>query len=322
MIQLASRAASGLFGCLIGLMSGIAVADDGFALLHKMAQNSRNLTYSGTFVYRSGARTETSRIAHTQIDGRELEHIEVLDGSPREIIRDGNDVKCFLPDEKLLIIERRPRPRGFPGILPAGLGSLPEHYTIRIGGHARVAGEDGRAIILDPLDNLRYRHELWMDTASGLLLKAAMLSPGGDVLESFAFTQVKVGGVLDSGALKPRFDLDRVRVQQVKTSELKADELDWAFRTVLPGFRKVSTLKREASPTQPERLHVVFTDGLASISVFIEAGAGADGAVETSSLGAVNVYQRQVNSHRLLVMGEVPAIAVKRLADGIERRRK
>jgi len=321
-IRFALHALSGLIGCLFVLASGSAVADDGFALLHKMAQNSRNLTYTGTFVYRSGTRTETSRIAHTQVDGRELEHIEVLDGSPREVIRDGNDVKCFLPDEKLLIVERRPRPRGFPGILPAGLGSLPEHYAIRIGGNARVAGEDGRVIVLEPLDNLRYRHELLMDTVSGLLLKAAMIAPSGDVLESFAFTQVKVGGVLDSGALKPRFDPDRVRVQQVKTSELKADELDWVFRASLPGFRKVSTLKREASPTQPARLHVVFTDGLASISVFIEAGTGTEGDVETSSLGAVNVYRRQMHSHRLLVMGEVPAIAVKRLADGIERRRK
>jgi len=299
-----------------------ALAEDGLALLQRIAQASRQLTYSGTFVYRSGDKVDASRIAHSLSNGRELERIEALDGSPREVLRAGSEVKCFFPEEKLVIIENRSSQRGFPALLPAGLGSLPEHYAIRSGGQARVAGMNSRAVLLEPRDALRFGHEFWMDAASGLLLKANLVGERGETLESFAFTQVTIGGPLEQGALKPRFDSERVRVQQVRATEVKPDDMGWNFRTMLPGFRRVATMKRQTAPENPESLHVVFSDGLASISVFIEPGGSGGEAEAVSNVGPVNVYRRQVGEHRLVVMGEVPALAVKRLGDGIERRRK
>lgn len=299
-----------------------ALADDGLALLQRIAQGSRQLTYSGTFVYRSGGKVDTSRIAHSLTDGLEVERIEALDGSPREVLRAGSEVKCFFPEEKLVIVENRSSQRGFPALLPAGLGSLPEHYAIRSGGSGRVAGVKSRAVLLQPRDDLRYGHELWMDAASGLLLKANLVGERGETLESFAFTEVKIGGPLEREALKPHFDSERVRVQQVRSTEMKPDDIGWTFRTLLPGFRKVATMKRQTAPESPESLHVVFSDGLASISVFIEPGGSAGETETVSTAGPVSVYRRQLGEHRLVVMGEVPALAVKRLGDGIERRRK
>jgi sigma-E factor negative regulatory protein RseB len=314
----------GFSAILLGpmLLASPALADDGLALLERIAQGSQQLTYSGTFVYRSAGKVDSSRIAHSASNGLEVERIEALDGSPREVLRAGSEVKCFFPEEMLLIIENRSSQRGFPTLLPAGLGSLPEHYAIRSGGQGRVAGMKSRAVILEPRDDLRYGHEFWMDAASGVLLKANLLGERGETLESFAFTQIKIGGPLEQGALKPRFDSQRVRVQQVRATEVKPEEMGWTFRTLLPGFRKVAAMKRQTSPENPESLHVVFSDGLASISVFIESG-GSAGETETMSVvGPVNVYRRQVGEHRLVVMGEVPALAVRRLGDGIEQRRK
>ena len=91
-----------------------------------------------------GQRVDTSRIAHSVKDGVEIERIEALDGSPREVLRSGSEVKCFFPDEKLLIVENRASQRGFPALLPTGLGSLPEYYMIRENGTARVAGVQSR----------------------------------------------------------------------------------------------------------------------------------------------------------------------------------
>lgn len=304
------------------LLATPALAEDGLALLQRIAQGSRQLTYSGTFVYRSGGKVDSSRIAHSVSDGLEVERIETLDGSPREVLRAGGEVKCFFPEEKLLIVENRASQRGFPTLLPAGLGGLPEHYAIRSGGQGRVAGIKSRAVLLEPRDAFRYGHEFWMDAASGLLLKANLLGERGETLESFAFIQVKIGGPLEQGALQPRFHSERVRVQQVRATEMKPDDMDWTFRTLLPGFRKVAAMKRQTAPENPESLHVVFSDGLASISVFIEPGGSADEAEAMSMVGPVNVYRRQLGDHRLVVMGEVPALAVKRLGDGIERRRK
>ncbi len=303
----------------------VALAEDGLALLHRIAQGSRQLTYSGVFVYRSGGRVDTSRIAHSVSDGVEVERIEALDGSPREVSRAGSEVKCFFPEEKLLIIESRPSQRGFPSLLPAGLGSLPEHYAIHGGNTGRVAGLTSRAVLLKPRDEWRYGHELWMDAGSGLLLKATLLGAGGEALESFAFTHVKIGGPLEFGALKPSYDMERVRVQQARTTDLRPEEMGWTFRTLLPGFRKVAAMKRQTgaeSSGSSASLHVVFSDGLATISVFIEPGGPAGEQEATATLGPVNVFRRQVDEHRVVVMGEVPAIAVRRIGEGIERRRK
>jgi sigma-E factor negative regulatory protein RseB len=313
-----------VFGVLLcpALLATPALADDGLVLLQRIAQGSRQLTYSGTFVYRSGGKVDSSRIAHSASNGLEVERIEALDGSPREVLRAGSEVKCFFPEEKLLIIENRSSKRGFPTLLPAGLGGLPEHYAIRGGGHGRIAGVKSRAVLLEPRDELRYGHEFWMDDASGLLLKASLLGERGETLESFAFTQVKIGGPLEQGALKPRFDSERVRVQQVRATEVKPEDMGWAFRTVLPGFRKVAAMKRQTESGNPESLHVVFSDGLASISVFIEPGGSAGEADTMTTVGPVSVYRRHLGDHRLVVMGEVPALAVRRLGDGIERRRK
>ena len=301
---------------------GPALAEDGLALLQRIAQGSRQLTYSGVFVYRSGGRVDTSRIVHSVSDGVELERIEALDGSPREVLRAGSEVKCFFPEEKLLIVEARSNQRGFPSLLPAGLGSLPEHYASHGGSTGRVAGVSSRAVLLKPRDEWRYGHEFWMDVASGLLLKATLLGAGGEALESFAFTHVKIGGPLEHGALKPGFDLDKVRVQHVRTTEMRPEDAGWIFRTQLPGFRKVAAMKRQSADAGAESMHVVFSDGLASISVFIEPGGTAGEQESTATLGPVNVFRRQVDQHRVVVMGEVPAIAVRRLGEGMERKRK
>ncbi|MCF8198403.1 MAG: MucB/RseB C-terminal domain-containing protein [Sulfuritalea sp.] len=304
------------------LVPNLTLADDGLAMLQRIAQGSKQLTYSGTFVYRSGVKVVTSRIAHSLSDGVEMERIEALDGSPREVIRIGGQVRCFFPDEQLLIVENRSKQRGFPALLPVGLGSLPDHYAIRSGAQGRVAGIRSRAVNLEPRDALRYGHQFWMDESSGLLLKANMVSQRGETLESFVFTQVKVGGVLEDDALKPRFDTERVRVQQVHATEVNADAMGWNFNSLLPGFRKVAAMRRQTARENPESLHVVFSDGLASISVFIESGGAADETDKVTTVGPINVYRRQLGEHRLIVMGEVPALAVKQLGDGIERRQK
>lgn len=309
----------------VGLISASAVADDGMALLQRSAQSSRQLTYSGTFVYRRGSHEETSRIAHTQVAGREFERIEVLDGSPREIVRSEGEIKCFLPDKKLLIVETRARRPGFPNLLPVGLSGLADHYQIQMGVRERIAGLQSVPVRLEPRDDLRYGHQFWLDAASGLLLKAAMRGAGGELLESFTFTQINVGGPLDPSALVPGYGRDQIRVQKARATDVKAEHLGWNFREMLPGFQRIAALKRWASADgtgSPEGLHVVFSDGLASLSVFIEVSGAADEPDGLSSVGAINIYRRRAAGHQLLVMGEVPVGAVKRVGDGIERRIK
>ncbi len=300
-----------------------AAGDESAILLRKVASAGNQLTYSGVFVYRNGKREETSRIAHSAEGGRRRERIEVLDGSPREVVRDGPELKCYLPDEKLLIVESNSSRRGFPAVFSSASGDLSESYRVSKTHTGRIAGIDGRALLLEPRDAYRYAHEMWIDPASGLLLKASLLGERGETLESFAFTQVNIGGALDRDALVPKFDAGKLKVKHVTASEVRPEDMPWVFRNNLPGFRKQSVMRRPAlntgSSAGNDSIHVVFSDGLAAISIFLEPETGGV-ADELVQLGAVHVYRRRIDEFQAVVVGEVPAAAVRRLGDGIERR--
>jgi sigma-E factor negative regulatory protein RseB len=67
----------------------------------------------------------------------------------------------------------------------------------------------------------------------------------------------------------------------------------------------------------------VYSDGLAAVSVFIEPLAGRTEPFQPglSSIGAVNIYTREVASHSVTVLGETPAASVRRIAQSVEYRR-
>ena len=298
----------------------LATQDEGMLLLQSASVAGNQLTYKGVFVYRRGDREETSRIAHSADGGRQRERIEVLDGSPREVVRDGQEVRCYLPDEKLLIIENQSRRRNFPAVLPSGRADLADMYRVRKGQAGRVAGINSRAVLLEPRDAYRYGHELWVDPVSGMLLKASLIGDRGEVLESFAFTQLRIGGALDRGELAPKFRQDQVTVRKADTNDIREEDIPWTFRNLPPGFSRSYAMRRPVAEGR-EGLHVVFSDGLAAMSVFIEPAASAseDGVTR---VGPVHVFRRQIDGYQAVVMGEVPVLAVRRLGEGIERRLK
>lgn len=317
-----------LAGCVVGFsLASPVFADapmDALQWLQRVTAAAQKLTYSGTFVYQSGSQTETSRISHLYEAGNELERIEVLDGSPREVLRRNDEVQCFLPESRLMIVEKRGARQSFPALLPASMAGLMDHYSIRKGGTGRVAGLESQSILIEPKDDLRYGHQLWIDTQSGLLLKAGLVNERGEPLESFAFTELRIGAPVDREALKPRSSPDDWKIHNVRASEAKGDSGQWLFRTQLPGFRKVSGMRRESQGNMPEMTHMIFSDGLAAISVFIEPLAGRKDKPEIGhfAMGAINIYKRIVGDYLLVAMGDVPQTALKRLADGVEPKRK
>ena len=162
----------GAIGC-----TGYVAAEtggDAMAWLKKIAAASRQINYAGTFVYQHGRKMETSRIAHRVDSGGEYEKLETLDGPPREIIRNNDNVTCYLPDTKTVIIEKRTT-RQFPALLPEQLSDITENYVVTKDGQDRVAGFDCQLITLEPKDNLRYGHRFCAEINSGLPLRARRL---------------------------------------------------------------------------------------------------------------------------------------------------
>jgi sigma-E factor negative regulatory protein RseB len=297
---------------------------DALQWLQRVATSAQKLTYTGVFMYRSGSQSETSRISHLVEGGNELERLEALDGSPREVIRHNDEIKCYLSESHQIIVERAGGRRAFPALLPVSLGGLSDSYVIRKGEPGRVAGLDSQAIIVEPKDDLRYGHRYWVDTQSGMLLKATMVDERGNPLETFTFTELRIGGPVDRNDLKPRLGAESGdwKVRNVRATETRGESSQWMVRGELPGFHRISSMRRQASPEAPESIHLVYSDGLAAVSVFIEPQGTAKEKPEVGemAMGAINVYRRPLDNYRLVVMGDVPAATLKRLGDSIERR--
>jgi len=134
-----------------------------------------------------------------------VEKLEILDGMPREVIRSRDQVVCYLPSIATVKIDKQGGRHPFPLILPDQLKELAESYVVRKGEVERVAGYDCQVIVLEPRDNLRYGQKLCADIATGMLLKAKTFNEKNEMLETFAFTQIKISGHIDRDKVKSRF---------------------------------------------------------------------------------------------------------------------
>jgi sigma-E factor negative regulatory protein RseB len=307
-----------IFPVVILVFWGAAQAQSPEALdwLRRIHEATQKLSYTGTFVYQQGGRTETSRITRFVDASGDIEKLEVLDGAPREIVRTRDTVRCYLPDSRVVKVDRRTAERGFPGLLPERVSALGRHYDITMGESRRVAGFDSTAVVLKAKDNLRYGYRLYADKASGMLLRAVTFDDTGEV-EQFMFTQLSLGKVTR----------DMVRTRHTASSKWRVEDAaaapaslpGWGLSAELPGFRKVVELKRRMDSRPVGQ--VVYSDGLAAVSVFIEPLEGRSASrTGLASMGAIHIYTREVANHMVTVVGEAPALSVQRIADAVEYR--
>lgn len=298
-------------------------SQDAMTWLHRMSQASRTMNYSGLFVYESGGRTESSRITHVVDASGQQERLETMDGGSREVVRQNDEVQTFFPKERLLVIDRAVA-GSFPGRAVSVVSGLSEFYVIRMGEQERVAGREAQIIRLEPRDDMRYGQELWADAATGLLLKARMLKAPGEVVEQFAFSDLVVGQQVDRDRVKPRYSrTSDWTILNARGTDLRPEEFGWVFRGLPPGFRPVSLARRPIRKDGPEALHAVFSDGLATVSVFIEPNSARNMSVapiQTHS-GPIGIYKSTKGDVIVTAIGEVPPAALRRVAESAERQK-
>jgi sigma-E factor negative regulatory protein RseB len=300
------------------LSAGLAQAQSPEALdwLRKIHDATQKLSYSGTFIYQNGGRSETSKITRYVDASGDIEKLEVMDGVPREIVRTKDTVRCYLPDSKVVKVDRRSGERDFPALLPQRVTALARHYDISLGEDRRIAGFDCRSVVLTPRDNLRYGYRLYADAATGMLLKAVTFDSTGQDIEQFMFTQLTIGNI-SRDRVKTRYAAGSWRVEDAAAAPTQL--VGWSVNAELPGFRKVVELKRRLESRSVGQL--VYSDGLAAVSVFIEPLAVRGSPTGLASMGAIHIYTREVADHLVTVVGEAPAVSVQRIADGVEYRR-
>ena len=307
-------------GAALVLAASVAQAQSPETLgwLRKMHDATQRLSYAGTFVYQNGGRTETSRITRYVDPAGDIEKLEVMDGVPREIVRTRDTVRCYLPDSRVVKVDRRAA-RGFPALVPERISALARHYDITLGETRRIAGFDCQAVVLQPKDDLRYGYKLYADVNSGMLMRADTVDAGGRNVEQFMFTQLSLGNVTRD-MVRPRHAVKDWRIEDAEA--VPARLAGWGLAAELPGFHKVTELKRRLGESRAAG-QMVYSDGLAAVSVFIEPLEGRRDPARNglASMGAIHIYTREVANHMITVVGEAPAVSVQRIADAVEFRR-
>jgi sigma-E factor negative regulatory protein RseB len=294
------------------LPTAVFAQGDARDLLMRIAQAARTLNYDGTFVYQRGSQLDAVRIVHQVKNGRVRERLVSLSGAPREVIRDDDVIACYLPDDNSVLVEyRKTSTKSFPALLPEKLEDIEKNYVVEIGKPDRIAGRDTQTVVIQPRDNLRYGYMLWADRKSSLLLKTDLMDRRGVVLEQFMFAQIEIGGDIPNSALAPETsgnDLVWYR-EKAGSSPVDGVQPEWIVNSVPKGFMLTSEIAR-VIPIRGQRVrHLVYSDGLAAVSIFIEKlNSGAVPAVRGASrMGAVHAFGRMIGDHHVTIVGEVPA---------------
>ncbi len=285
------------------------------AWLSIMSEAVKTLNYEGVFIYIHGKKIESMKIIH-QADARgERERLLSLNGAAREIIRDNTTLTCILPDNKAVVVEKS-RPRKYlPEALLKITHKLEVHYKLAVIGNDRVAGKAVKVIAIIPRDKYRYGHRIWIDKKTGMLLRSDVVNEKGIAVEQFMFTHIKIMKKINDASLKPAISGKDFKWYRPKNSSKSAiakhRERQWEVTSMPAGFKQKLYAEHPLPTSRMPVDHFVLTDGLSSVSVYVEKTMDTRKLLKgTSSMGAVNAFGRVIQGYQVTVMGEVPMATV------------
>jgi sigma-E factor negative regulatory protein RseB len=291
--------------------------------LERMTRALAQQNYDGRFFHLTESRSETMRIIHRVDKGKVSERLVSLDGSGREIIRDDEQVVCYLPDKRTVLVEKRTDNNSLLAALPIYTESLEEHYNIeKIGKIAKTGGRRTQMIVVQPRDQYRYGYRLWLDQETAMPLKSQLSDRSGRVIEQILFAELNLRDRIPLAELKPAVAADGFRWlrQDPQPVRLAGATVGWSVIRLPAGFRLTTwRIQAIAGSSAPVR-HLVFSDGLASVSVFIEPRAPQALPMHgLARVGAAFAYSRDLDGHQVTAVGEVPAATVEAIAAGVTR---
>jgi sigma-E factor negative regulatory protein RseB len=329
---------------LAGLPQRSRGADDPRDWLQKMNHALTTRNYDGTFFHLSEGRVETMRIVHRVRAGRVSERLQSLDGSGREFVRDNDELTCYLPDQHTILVEPRPEHGPFLGSLPQFGADVNEFYRIESLPPTHILGRAARVIVVNPKDQFRFGYRLWLDEKTAMPLKTQLCDSRGQVIEQIFFARLEMPESIPDSDLVPAVRTEGMRwVRQGPShdstspalSAYRASELPPGFRLTVAGAQTIGGASVPAS-------HLVYSDGLATVSVFVEAqaadapgagarvtgadagaGAGPGAPAEPPMQGLARVgsgfaFSTVVQGHQVTAVGEVPAQTVEFIAHSVK----
>ncbi|MFC6284454.1 MULTISPECIES: MucB/RseB C-terminal domain-containing protein [Polaromonas] len=295
--------------------------------LMRMHEASKKQAYIGTYVVSSGGTISSAKIWHVCEGNQQMERVETLTGAPRSIFRHNDRVVTFMPDHKVVRSEKRESLGLFPELLQSTDSRIADFYKVKREGADRVAGVEADIVVLVPRDTMRFGYRVWTEQKSGMVVKLQTLDTDGKVLEQAAFSELQLDApVKIDKLLQMMGKVDGYRVEKPVLVKTSASAEGWVLKAPVAGFTPMSCYKRPAAPSASqggdEPLQWIFSDGLASVSLFLEPFDRQRHDKESSmSMGATQTMTRQLGAYWLTAMGEVPMATLKLFANGLERKK-
>ena len=295
--------------------------------LMRIHEASKKRAYIGTYVVSSGVTISSAKIWHVCEGNQQMERVETLTGAPRSIFRHNDRVVTFMPDQKVVRTEKRESLGMFPELLQSHDSRIADFYKVKPEGVDRVAGVEADVVALVPKDTMRFGYRVWTEQKQGLVVKLQTLDTDGKLLEQAAFSELQLDAPVKMDKLLQMMGkVDGYRVEQPVLVKTSASAEGWVLKAPVAGFKSMSCYKRPASSgvsaIGDEPLQWIFSDGLASVSIFLEPFDRQRHDKESSmSMGATQTLTRQLGNYWLTVMGEVPMTTLRLFASGLERKK-
>lgn len=293
--------------------------------LKRMHDASRKRAYTGTFVVTSDAMLASARIWHACEGEQQIERVDALTGPPRTTFRRNDHVVTFMQDSKVARIERREALGLFPNLLQATDGAIGDFYTVRHLGQDRVAGFEADIVLLKPKDKLRFGYRIWSEKKSGLVIKLQTLDGQDRVLEQAAFSELQIDAPVRLEKLaRMMSNTAGYRTERLENVPVDPASEGWELRDGVPGFKAMSCIRRAGqAAAEPGTLQWVFSDGLASVSLFLEPYDAQRHQKEgLVALGATQSLMVRRDGWWLTAVGEVPHGTLKAFSQALHRIRK
>ena len=295
--------------------------------LMRTHEASRRRAYVGTFVVLAGGTLSSSRIWHVCDGEQQMERVESLTGAPRSTFRRNDQVLTFLPESRVVIAEKRESLGLFPNLLQSNDSSIAQFYRIKAAGGERVAGFEADVVQLRPEDSLRFGYRVWTEKKTGLVVKLQTLDGAGHVLEQAAFSELQLDAPVSMVKLTQMMDkTEGYQIEKPDMVKTTAAAEGWVLKNAVPGFKPMSCYKRPvgagADIRHESTMQWIFSDGLASVSLFVEAfDPRRHGQPGSRVMGATHTLTRRIGDWWLTAVGEVPAQTLMAFAQALERKK-
>ena len=296
--------------------------------LLRLHELSKRRSYIGTYVVSSGGQMHSAKIWYVCEGTQQIERVESLTGAPRSSFRHNDKMVTFLPEQKVVRSEQRGVSSSFPELVQSADNRIAEFYKLKPEGVERIAGLESNVVVLVPKDTLRFGYRVWTEQKKGLIVKLQTLDADGRVLEQAAFSELLLDAPVKMDKLLQMMGkVDGYRVEESALVKTTASAEGWRQLAPVAGFKPMSCYKRPtaggpAGAAGDEPMQWVFSDGLASVSLFVEQFDRTRHSKESAmSMGATHTITRQMGGYWLTAMGEVPMDTLKQFANGLERKK-